>query len=101
GHDHAVAHSHFLPHDLAHHHDGVTEIEHDEAHQGEVVWANSPILHEATYRAVSAPAAIPAASAIVHVELHWSVTPFDVAAPAHGPPRSARCLRGPPLPRLS
>jgi hypothetical protein len=99
GHGHAVAHSHFAPHDFDHHHDDL-EIEHDEAHHGQVVWADSPILHEATYRAVSIPPAIPANEASAHVELHWSVTPFDAAAPAHGPPRSAHRLRGPPLPRL-
>jgi hypothetical protein len=99
-HGHAVAHSHFAPHDVVAHHRDDLEIEHDDAHHGQVVWANSPILHETTYRAVSIPPAIPADYASVHVELHRSVTPFDAAALAHGPPRSARRLRGPPPSRL-
>jgi hypothetical protein len=102
GHDHPLAHSHFAPHDADHHHDNsVTEIEHDEAHHGQIVWTNSPILHKTAYRAANVLPAIPASNAGVQVELHWSVTPFDAAAPAHGPPRAAHRLRGPPTPRLN
>ena len=99
-HGHAVAHSHFAPHEFDHHHDDL-EIEHDEARRGQVVWANSPILHKATHRAASIAPAIPITYASVLAELRWSVTLFDDIAPAHGPPRSAHRLRGPPLPRLS
>jgi len=97
-HDHAVAHSHFGPHDVDLHHDEGTEIEHDVAH---VVWADSPILHEAPYRIAPVALALPVSYASVSADMHWTVTPFDAAAPAHGPPRAAHGLRGPPPSRLS
>ena len=95
GHDHghAVAHSHFGPHDLDVHHDDVTEIEHDIEH---VVWLDSPILHEAPYRAAPVPLAIPVSYEIVLAEPRWSATTFDAAAPPHGPPRTVLRFRGPP-----
>jgi hypothetical protein len=96
-HDHAVAHSHFGPHDLDVHHDDVTEIEHDVAR---VVWLDSPILHEALYRVAPFAIALPVSHELIAADTHWTVTPF-AAAPAHGPPRSAHRLRGPPPPRLS
>jgi hypothetical protein len=101
GHEAAVAHSHFGPHEIDAHHDEGTEIEHDDADHGHVVWLDSSILHEAPYKAAQAPPAIPVSYEIVHAELHWSVTAFDAAARAHGPPKRAHLLRGPPLSRLS
>ena len=103
GHDHghAVAHSHFTPHDPDHRHSNDLEIESNDADHGHVVWADSPILHEATYRTVSVPAALPAGYDGVPAEIAWAITPYDDAAPAHGPPKRAHLLRGPPLPRLS
>jgi hypothetical protein len=98
-HEHAVAHSHFAPHHLeAHAHDtvhgdDVPEIEHDDEH---VVWVDSSILHEAIYDANPIPPAIPVSYETVQLERHWSVTPFDDAAPVHGPPKPLPLFRGPP-----
>ena len=94
GHDHAFAHSHFSPHELEHHELDATEIEHNVDH---VVWLDSPFLHQAPYRAAAIPIVLPAAGEIVPAEMHWSVTPFDDAAPVHGPPERAHLRRGPPL----
>jgi len=96
-HDHAVAHSHFSPHDHADdaHSTDAAEVEHDGAH---VVWLDSPVLHEPLYQAGAVPPAIPVSYDIVPAELRWSVTPFDHAAPVHGPPKLSHLLRGPPRP---
>jgi hypothetical protein len=102
GHEHepAVAHSHFAPHHLeVHAHDALEgdeapEIEHDDEH---VVWIDSPILHETIYDANPIAPAIPVSYEIVQLERHWSVTPFDDAAPVHGPPKSLPLFRGPPF----
>jgi negative regulator of sigma E activity len=93
GHEHAVAHSHFGPHQIVVQHDDVTEIEPDVEH---VVWLDSAILHETPYHAAAAPTAIAASYDMVSVELRWSITPCDAAAPAHGPPRHSVLFRGPP-----
>ena len=95
----AVAHSHFAPHGTSlHHHNDVTEIEHDDTDHGHVVWLDSPILHEAAHQTARVVPAAPVSYAIVAVERHWSVTPFDDAAPVHGPPKRAHLFRGPPIP---
>ena len=94
GHDHALAHSHFGPHELESHAFDATEIEHDVDH---VVWLDSAFLHQSPYRAASIPIVLPAGGEIVTAEMHWSVTPFDDAAPVHGPPKLAHLFRGPPL----
>src|SRR5882724_4488336 len=64
GHEHAVAHSHFGPHD-AHvvegHDANTTEIEHDIER---VVWLDSPILHEAPHRTARVAFTIPFSYAI-------------------------------------
>ena len=96
GHDrrHAVAHSHFGPHQTGVlQGDDVTEVEPDIEH---VVWLDGSILHEALYRASPAPPAIPFSFDIVPAERHWSTTPFDEAAPPHGPPKTVPRFRGPP-----
>jgi hypothetical protein len=99
GHDHeeAVVHSHFSPHHTEEHdHLGLadeSEIDHGDGH---VVWLDGSTLHETPYQAHPAPPAIPAGFETVHIERHWSVTPFDDAAPVHGPPRPASPFRGPP-----
>jgi hypothetical protein len=95
-HDHAVAHSHFAPHHLdAHDHDAGEgpEIEHDDEH---VVWIDSPSLYESIYQANLIPLVVPVTYETVHVERQWSVTPFDDAAPVHGPPKPVPLFRGPP-----
>src|SRR5882672_1144640 len=85
-HEHAVAHSHFAPHHLeAHDHDGEgPEIEQGDEH---VVWIDSPVSFESIHQADLIPLAVPVTYETVQVERHWSVTPFDAAAPLHGPPR--------------
>jgi hypothetical protein len=98
GHEHASAHSHFAPHQLEHAHtalqgDEGPEIEHDDE---QVVWVDSPILHEAIYSANPTPPAIPVSYETVQIARHWSVTPFDDAAPVHGPPTPVALFRGPP-----
>ena len=95
-HGHAVAHSHFNPHHPVVHQFNGTEIEQDEADGGHVVWLDSPILHEAPYQTAPVPQAIPAACDSLPIEMRWSVTPFDDAAPVHGPPKPVAPLRGPP-----
>jgi hypothetical protein len=94
GHDHALAHSHFGPHELESHAFDATEIEHDIDH---VVWLDSAFLHQMPYRAAPIPIVLPAGGEIVPAEMHWSVTPSDDVAPVHGPPKCAQRLRGPPL----
>jgi hypothetical protein len=105
GHDHdqPVAHSHFAPHHVeAHEHleelHGVhvepeAELDHDDER---VVWLDSSALHESPYQAQHVLAVVPVDFEAVHIERHWSVTPFDDAAPVHGPPRPASPFRGPP-----
>ena len=95
GHEHAVAHSHFAPHHLEepdHHAEG-PEIDHEDQH---VVWLDGSALHEAPYKVDAAPAATPVLFETVSIDRHWSVTPFDDVAPAHGPPRPSSPFRGPP-----
>jgi hypothetical protein len=96
-HEHAVAHSHFSPHHLeAHDHDAAEgpEIEHDDEH---VIWIDGAILHEGIYQVRPALPVIPVRHETVQLERHWSVTPFDEAAPLHGPPKPVPLFRGPPL----
>jgi hypothetical protein len=96
GHDHghAVAHSHFQPHEMGIlQGKDVTEVERDIEH---VVWLDGSILHEALYHAAPDPPAIPFSDEIVVAELHWSATAFDEAAPPHGPPKTVLRFRGPP-----
>ena len=95
-HEHVVAHSHFAPHHLeAHDHDAGEgpEIEHDDEH---VVWIDSPASFESIHQADLIPLAVAVTYETVQVERHWSVTPFDAAAPLHGPPRPVPLYRGPP-----
>jgi hypothetical protein len=96
GHEHAaaVAHSHFAPHHLDVPDAGEgPEIEHDDGH---VVWIDSPSLYESIHQADLIPLAVPVTYETVHVEPQWSVTPFDDAAPVHGPPKPVPLFRGPP-----
>jgi hypothetical protein len=97
-HEHAVAHSHFAPHHLeAHDHRDAgegPEIEHDDEH---VVWIDSPTVGESTYQINVIPFAVPVTAETVPIERQWSVTPFDDAAPLHGPPKPLPSFRGPPL----
>jgi hypothetical protein len=90
-----VAHSHFAPHELSSHDHDVEgpEIEHGDEH---VVWLDSPILHQSPYQVAPVPAVVCPIFETVHIERHWSVTPFDDAAPVHGPPKTAALFRGPP-----
>jgi len=94
-HEHAVAHSHFAPHHLETHEAAEgPEFDHDDAH---VVWLDSAILHESVHQAATIPPAVPISYDTVQPERSWAVTPFDDAAPVHGPPRAAVRYRGPPL----
>jgi len=94
--DHAVAHSHFAPHGHAATHEHPTEIEHDGQDNGHVVWIDGSALHESPYRPAHVLPAIGVTSELVVVEFQWSVTPFDDAAPPHGPPKPVDFVRGPP-----
>src|SRR5215813_9715335 len=95
-HEHAVAHSHFAPHHAetpASDHRLLTtdhrppatdqDLDHDDE---TVVWLDSSTLHESPYQVQQALAAVPVSFEAVHIEHHWSVTPFEYAAPVHGPP---------------
>ena len=93
---HAVPHSHFNPHHPAVHQFDDAKIDHDDADGGHVVWLDSPILHEAPYLTAPGPQAVPAVRNSLSIEMRWSVTPFDDAAPVHGPPKPVASLRGPP-----
>jgi hypothetical protein len=100
-HDHAVVHSHFAPHVETHGHGDPgdidqLEIEQDGTSHGHVVWLDSSILHQSPYQPDQVPAAIPVGYETVQVEMYWSVTPFDDAAPVHGPPKPDPLFRGPP-----
>ena len=92
--DHVVAHSHFGPHAAEAHHANPTEIEHDDDH---VVWLDSSILNEHLFRASPVPLAVVSLVTAVTVERQWSSIPAEDIAPAHGPPKPAHRLRGPPL----
>src|SRR5262245_30779889 len=112
-HEHAVTNSHFAPHHAealsidhrppttdhrppaSDHRSPATDqdLDHDDAL---VVWLDSSTLHESPYQVQHALAAVPISFEAVHVEPHWSVTPFDDAAPVHGPPRQPSLFRGPP-----
>jgi hypothetical protein len=94
GHDHAVAHSHFSPHDVALHESETTEIEHDIEH---VVWLDSGILHQSTYRLAPIVTVGALRGDAVPPGVRWSVTAVDDSAPPHGPPKPVHLLRGPPL----
>jgi len=102
GHDdeHAVAHSHFELHQAGlratDHARPTTEqdIDHDDE---PVVWLDGSTLHEAPYQLDATPRAILGGYETVRIERHWTATPFDAAAPVHGPPRPASPFRGPPL----
>jgi hypothetical protein len=93
-HDHAVAHSHFAPHLEIHEATEGPEFDHNDGH---VVWLDSAILHESVHQAGTTPPAVPVSYDTVQPERSWAVTPFDDAAPVHGPPRAAVRYRGPPL----
>jgi len=96
---HAVAHSHFGPHDAESHHAGTTpEIEHDIDHSERVVWVDGAILHQSIDQATQVPPALPVCRESTPQTHHWSVLRFDDAAPAHGPPRATHLFRGPPSP---
>jgi hypothetical protein len=95
GHEHPVAHSHFAPHDVDVHQTAEMEIEPDVEH---VIWLDSSFLHEPPHQTARMAVATPIDYEIVATESAWSATPFDEAAPVHGPPRRAHLFRGPPLP---
>jgi hypothetical protein len=96
-HEHAVAHSHFAPHHLeTHDHLDLADAPDLDHGDESIVWLDSSTLHEATYRVSPAPPAIPVSYEPIGIVRHWSVTPFDDAAPVHGPPRPAAPFRGPP-----
>jgi hypothetical protein len=98
-HEHAFVHAHFAPHHVeapaTSRQPAVTDqdLDHNDEH---IVWLDSPILHEALYQVDPMPAVDTAGNETVHVERHWSVTPFDDAAPVHGPPKPVPPFRGPP-----
>jgi hypothetical protein len=92
-HDHAIAHSHFAPHDTAQHDAETAEIEHDIEH---IVWLDSAFVHQPIHNATHASPAIRAAYETVRADCQWSVVRFDHAAPPHGPPKNPNALRGPP-----
>jgi hypothetical protein len=93
GHDQAVAHSHFAPHDEALHESDTTEIEHDIEH---VIWLDSAILHQPIHEATHVPRVLPVSDETLRPAAQWSVLQCDDAHPAHGPPKRAYCFRGPP-----
>jgi hypothetical protein len=98
-HEHAVAHSHFAPHHVeapsTDHRSPTTDqdLDHDDEN---VVWLDSSTLHEFPYQLHDVLAAAPVSFESVAIERDWSVTPFDDAAPLHGPPRQPSLFRGPP-----
>jgi hypothetical protein len=97
-HEHAVVHTHFAPHHVevpaTEHRPPAADqdLDHDDEH---VVWLASSTLHESPYHVHYLVAAVAVSSKAVPIERDWSVTPFDDAAPLHGPPRQPS-LRGPP-----
>ena len=93
GHDHAVAHSHFAPHEAALHESDTTEIEHDIEH---VVWLDSAFLHQPIHEATHVPPALPVSDETLAPVTQWSVLTCDDFAPAHGPPKRSQLFRGPP-----
>jgi len=87
----ALAHSHFGPHAVEAHHDGQTEIEHDD----DVVWLNNSVLNEHSYQAFPVPLFVARIADVVD-EQQWSSIPAETSAAAHGPPKAAHLFRGPP-----
>jgi hypothetical protein len=92
GHDHAVVHSHFAPHEMAPYSTD-TEIEHDIEH---VVWVDAAILHQPIHKATHVPPALSVCDDEPHATRGWSVVRANHAPPPHGPPRNLNRFRGPP-----
>lgn len=94
GHDHAIAHSHFGPHEHSvRHDDDVTEIEHDIER---VVYLDAAFVHTTAFRIARLLFALPFSHNEICVATRWTVTTADGVAPAHGPPRCGALFRGPP-----
>jgi hypothetical protein len=93
-HSHAVTHSHFEPHHFESHEPEGVELEQEPER---VVWLENAILHQPSYHIDPGPPLIAAAFDAILSLPSWSPTPFDDAAPVHGPPRRHPSFRGPPL----
>ena len=94
GHDHAVAHSHFAPHDSHLHESDAAEIEHDDVEH--VVWLDSAILHQSIHEATHVPPTLPVCDESVAPATMWSIVQCVDTPPAHGPPKQSTFFRGPP-----
>lgn len=97
-HPQAVAHQHLQTHEIESSHADGPEFDHDDDH---VMWLDSVFVFQDSYHTPH-PADIPAGRFADAPGTHtWIAIGQDVAAPAHGPPRSVLSLRAPPLLRLS
>ena len=59
----------------------------------QVVWLDSAILHESTYRTAPAASGVPIGTGVAHIELRWSAITSDDHSPAHGPPKRTSLYR--------
>jgi len=90
----AVVHRHIA----AHHSDSPTGHARLDDDDGHVVWLTAAWLHGAIYQGPAATGTAVPWMVPVPAVVSGKATAFDDTAPPHGPPRTSRALRAPPLP---
>jgi hypothetical protein len=93
-HSSAILHSHLAPHQAQRSPDGA-RFDDDDDHVIWVTtaWLQTPFYHVRHLTTAAAIVPIPPPPAA-----HWTAIVLDDAAPPHGPPRTHRSSRAPPLP---
>ena len=94
GADHSASliHSHFQLHESTPHPDA-PEVERGSER---VVWLENAIIHANPYQLEPPLAVVVGGVELGRASAEWSVAVSHESAPAHGPPRHASSLRGPP-----
>jgi hypothetical protein len=92
-HAHSLAHRHFASHHVGPHDQGGAEVEHGDAR---VVWLDDVGSCQGIYQLPIPDAAPSGRFELAPAFDRWIATPASDAPPAHGPPRLAHALRGPP-----
>ena len=87
-----LIHSHFQPHESTPHPDA-PEVE---PGSERVVWLENAIIHANPYQLEPPLAVVVGNVELGEASAEWSVAASHESAPAHGPPRRASSLRGPP-----
>ena len=87
-----LIHSHYQPHESTPHPDA-PEVERGSER---VVWLENAIIHANPYQLEPPLAVVVGGVELGEASVEWSVAASHESAPAHGPPRQASSLRGPP-----